>query len=98
MRDRNTLSSGQPFSTTTILQVWSKAKIIIGLPANEWRYDTCEKPIKLIEHGNTNFPYGWEIDHIRPVARGGLDKLANLQPLQWETNRAKRDTFPWFCS
>ena len=38
---------------------------------------------------------GWEIDHIKPVARGGSDDLSNLQPLYWETNRNKGDQYPY---
>ena len=38
--------------------------------------------------------WGWEIDHIKPVSKGGTDDLSNLQPLQWENNRRKGDNYP----
>ena len=36
---------------------------------------------------------GWEIDHIKPAAKGGTDDLSNLQPLQSGANAEKGDTW-----
>ncbi len=35
--------------------------------------------------------FGWEVDHINPVANNGTDALSNLQPLHWKTNKCKAD-------
>ncbi|AVQ04196.1 HNH endonuclease [Caulobacter segnis] len=32
--------------------------------------------------------YGWEIDHIHPVALGGSDAPGNLRALHWRSNRS----------
>ena len=49
-------------------------------------------------YGDRSSPYGWEIDHIKPVAQGGSDELSNLQPLHWENNAHKSDNWPnWTC-
>ena len=47
----------------------------------------------MFEHGYgvTGGKFGWEIDHRKPVAKGGGDELLNLQPLQWGNNLAKAD-------
>ncbi|MCH7973852.1 MAG: HNH endonuclease [Bacteroidetes bacterium] len=94
-RKPSTNGNGGSFSDATIEAVWKKAKIDHGYTS--FRKDTCEASIKRSEYGNT-VKYGWEIDHIKPVSKGGSDDLSNLQPLQWENNRHKGDDYPnWYC-
>lgn len=46
----------------------------------------------------TQLGEGWEIDHIKPIAKGGTDDISNLIPLQWENNRSKSDNYPDWTS
>lgn len=83
----------------TELAVWEKGRIIEQddkkYDSSIWRWDICGHVMKYPEHGNTNSKYGWEIDHIKPTSIGGTDALSNLQPLNWQNNRSKGDTYPW---
>jgi hypothetical protein len=73
------------------LRIWQKAKIIPGVDSSIWRKDECNAWIFFDGYGNRTSDFGWEIDHIRPVSKGGSNELGNLRPLQWENNAAKQD-------
>jgi hypothetical protein len=94
-RNPGTTSNGESFDNATIEAVWKKALPEVG--STEFRKDGCGAKLQRSRYGQT-VQWGWEIDHIKPVARGGTDDLANLQPLQWENNRHKSDDYPnWNC-
>lgn len=79
-------------------KVWAKGQIVSGYDSNEVRKDRCGAWIKKSHYGKTEENgYGWEIDHIIPISKGGKDDLSNLQPLQWENNRKKSDQLNWQC-
>ncbi|CDH25218.1 HNH endonuclease signature motif containing protein [Xenorhabdus bovienii] len=79
------------WTTENIKAVWEKAEVDKDHASNKYRKDQCGAWIKFDEYGNRYSSYGWEIDHITHVSKGGGDSLSNLRPLQWENNASRSD-------
>jgi 5-methylcytosine-specific restriction endonuclease McrA len=95
-RRRNTDVNGTSFDPATIQKVWEKGVPLQGRDKNEYRFDACFNKLHRQSYGKET-DMGWEIDHKKPVAKGGNDDLSNLQPLKSSVNAQKGDTYPWKC-
>jgi len=84
------MATSTQYDHATLSKIWEKARIDGNNDANVFRKDVCGAWIARGQYGQTT-QYGWEVDHIVPLSRGGSEALSNLQPLQWENNRKKRD-------
>lgn len=82
------------FSEDIKRAVWAKAQIVEGYDPNSIRKDPCGAFIIWNQYGNRASDFGWEIDHVYPVALGGGDELENLRAMHWENNNAKGNDYP----
>lgn len=73
---------------------WSKANKIQGFSTNKYRTDKCGNVIYKSSYGK-RCKYGWEIDHSKPMSKGGTNHLNNLQAMQWKQNNDKGVKYPY---
>lgn len=74
-RNPGTTSNGSSFDEATIEAVWRKGTPEPNYPS--FRKDVCNASMQRSKHAKTE-QFGWEIDHIKPVSKGGSDDLSNL--------------------
>ncbi len=74
-----------------INKVWENAKSIPGKDSGQFRQDPYGNVMNKSSYGKTS-RQGWEVDHIKPVAKGGSDATRNLQALNTNVNRTKGDS------
>ena len=72
------------------LQAWAKARRIRGKNPNLYRKDSAGNQIYKPAYG-TQGVQGWEVDHRKPLSKGGSNSPRNLQALQTRANRRKGD-------
>ncbi len=98
IRKHGSKSSGGSFSDAEIQAVWERGRVVAGHEARFYRKDVCGAWMERSAYGKTS-ERGWEIDHIKPLSRGGTDAVVNLQPLHWQNNRGKGYDYPkWSCT
>jgi hypothetical protein len=65
---------------------WANATPIPGYDDAIYRRDRFGWAMRWSDHGDRSSEYGWEIDHVTPVALGGTDDPWNLAALHCRNN------------
>lgn len=85
------------YTDEQIQKIWEKGRKIDGLDPDMYRLDACGAMIMRDKYDMTN-KYGWVIDHIYPIAKGGDNAMINLRPLHYLNNISKADDYPSYTS
>jgi 5-methylcytosine-specific restriction endonuclease McrA len=84
------------FSEKIIQSIWDKG-LCVGADSTKCRKDAAYAWILRDQYGKES-AYGWSIDHIVPISKGGKDDYENLRPMHWENNKCKADDYPNYNS
>jgi len=83
---------GNNFTDERLDQIWDKGQTIKGKDPNLYRKDI--KGHKMYKHSYGKMSeMGWNVDHSKPVSKGGTDHLNNLQPMNSRANSSKGNKY-----
>lgn len=80
------------FSTTKLNQIWEKGSKIKGKDPNLYRRDAFGNEMYWHSYGKDS-AMGWNVDHSKPISKGGTDHLNNLQPMNSSANKSKGNKY-----
>jgi hypothetical protein len=83
------------FSALIINLIWEKATIIDPEYKDKFRQDSCGAWIEKDKYGKEDI-YGWEINHVFPISKGGDDNIINLRAMHWLNHLSKKDFYPCY--
>lgn len=86
------------FALEMVESIWNRAAEMEGLDPKLFRKDACGAVMARSQYGIRDSNFGWEIDHVYPIAMGGDDNIENLRAMQWENVESKGSDFPVYKS
>lgn len=86
------------FDPEILESIWNRAMEMEGLDPKLFRKDACGAVMARSQYGMRDSNFGWEIDHVYPIAMGGDDNIENLRAMQWQNVESKGSNFPVYNS
>jgi len=80
------------FTKGRLDQIWDKGQTVRGRNPDLYRKDREGNVMYKHSYGKLS-EMAWEVDHSKPVSKGGTDHLNNLQPMNPSANRSKGDNY-----
>ncbi len=82
------------YSRIKLKEIWNKAPKCKCSdedchPNNHRLCYLCKQTILFGAYWQENSNYAWDVDHIKPISRGGSNDIFNLMPCCIECNRKK---------
>ena len=85
---------------------WNTACAVPNHDPSVERWDPCGAWIRYADFENHNSDYGWDIDHVFPVAKLRYHKVPrmlwnhtlNIRAIHWKNNLLKSNAYPHLTS
>lgn len=79
-------------------RIWNRASILEGVDSTMFRLDSCGAIIARTKYQDYDSGFGWDIEHVFPIEKGGDNNEANLRAMQWQNLKSKGSDFPVYKS